>query len=1649
MKYLTNSMKQARTVLRTAVCLLALCLWLLPASAFAADAAVETSEGFRYGEMNEPDSAYAITSAKYPAIMNMLTNRGYMPVPGLEHTAYRELGTDGALSSKPCYDMIPQGLCATERYLLITAYCFPSKASIREHDHPSMVYVVDRSSGKFLCALSLYKSGSFPGVTEVGHPDFTGAKKFIGHVGGITCDRSDTVWIPDGAFLRKLSLAQIDEAVKSASEGKTGKAVAVTLSETIDLHEHWASFLAWYDDKLWVGYSNPDGDGSITGFEVSGNGDTVNEICQFVIPRSANGMVFYKAGDHDCLAVNCSYGRSTYSRMFLYEARVENNGSLTSYGSYILPPMAEEMDICDGKLYMIFESAATEYSTKTKKAKYIVDGICAGSAPEFFYWTLPGFDLREDDYQSESGAWLTRSTVYPNSELYGDPEDCYQVDCEYYSPTGSRWAEGDFIFANAMMIGSRQGAANPDLAKVGVSLSAAAYGEDSINDALVEMGFTKVNLYNYNRPATCQDNDFVAFSISERRVLSQDSVYTLYIAAIRGTPESAEWYSNFNLGDGNRHRGFELSAQEVLDKLESDFFSTDGSDPAHRRILITGHSRGGAVANLVAGELTKGWGGYCIPAGVYGYTFACPNVDKNADTHMDNIANYNFSGDPITVIPLRDWGFRRYGRDYSLDSDDDVYHNMLIQFRRVTGGDFCGSRGCVDSYAKSLKGFIGSQADYYQPTTLRALDLLAYLLGGRNAPDAPSYIDEILGHPFTNTSDFISSLFMDVYSYGEFVSIAVEYEASMTALLDELTASTELYNADTDDFDDWLDANRSKVDELIEYTGIDADSMDSIVVGISMLGRDVDVLRRLKNNTLNLIGLFFDTSGMPMPAMIYGHAPETYVLLINSRYYGYEGWYGRADVTDVDFNGVETSVGGYCFYGCAQLSDLDGLHMAGMVGSGAFYGCEALTSLEIPNDVVTLGRYAFRDCTGLSAVRLPVELSLPDVFNGCTHVETIFYTARDLGVMPDRDLNGDDDPEEHDGDSEYTLEFASRDALCGVVFDEGVTYIGANAFNASRDHYIHHTPLTSVTLPSTVRAIGDYAFYRNENLEINALPEELEALGYYCFCCTAITDPVIPAGVMSIPTMCFGGCPEIRNLVIPNTVEELGYHAFFDCEGLTSVTLPAELSGFNIFDDCENVQTIRYTARDTGIMPDRSRDQERRSGDCRAYTLEYICQQNLSEVIFEEGVTHIGAAAFDTYTWWQRPDASQALLSVTLPATLESIGDYAFYRNANLNLHELPAALKSLGAGCFFGTEIDFNTVPSGIAEIPEDAFGNCFGLKDFVIPDTVEALGARAFGGCAGLTALTLPAELTLPDVFIGCVNVETIRYTTRDTGAMPDRTSDSRERERYLEWVAQAALSEVIFDEGVTHIAAYGFFPDNENSKKLLRATFPATLKSIGDCAFLNNEALEIEGLPEGLETLGESCFRSTGIIRLTLPAGLREIPDWCFAECRALTTLTIPDSVEAVGSYAFYNCQELSSVVLPDGLMEIRAYAFYVIGQPVIVYPYSVGLSYAERENVPYILAEYDTLTLPDMLSAVEDEAFAGTKAEQAVFSEGCKRIGSRVFSGGAMRVVVISSESVEIADDAFVDAPVRVIVCERDSDGWRWAANHGFETCEPEN
>ena len=324
---------------------------------------------------------------------------------------------------------------------------------------------------------------------------------------------------------------------------------------------------------------------------------------------------------------------------------------------------------------------------------------------------------------------------------------------------------------------------------------------------------------------------------------------------------------------------------------------------------------------------------------------------------------------------------------------------------------------------------------------------------------------------------------------------------------------------------------------------------------------------------------------------------------------------------------------------------------------------------------------------------------------------------------------------------------AATETVNGVKWtytvSDGKALVGTGSHSSTA---IPDTTTGHITIPSTlggyyVTSIGDYAFYNCSRLTGVTIPDSVTSIGYGAFYgCSGLTSVTIPDSVTSIGDWAFGYCRGLTSVTIPDSVTSIGDYAFYYCSGLTSVTIPDSVTsiGSSAFYGCSGLTNISVSI---GNPAYKSVDGLLLSKD--GSTLIHGINGN---VTIPDSVTSIGDYAFYNCS---------GLTSVTIPDSVTSIGYSAFSGCRGLTSVTIPDSVTSIGDWAFgHCSGLTSVTIGNGVTSIGSDVFCSCSGLTSVTIPDSVTSIGSYAFEYCHGLTSVTIPDSVTSIGygAFYGC---------------------------------------------------------------------------------------------------------------------------------------------------------------------------------------------------------------------------------------------------------------------------------------------------------
>ena len=308
-----------------------------------------------------------------------------------------------------------------------------------------------------------------------------------------------------------------------------------------------------------------------------------------------------------------------------------------------------------------------------------------------------------------------------------------------------------------------------------------------------------------------------------------------------------------------------------------------------------------------------------------------------------------------------------------------------------------------------------------------------------------------------------------------------------------------------------------------------------------------------------------------------------------------------------------------------------------------------------------------------------------------------------------------------------------------------------------------------------------------------------------------------------------------------------------------------------------------------------------------------------------------------------------SLSSLTLPSSLQSIGDSAFSYCNSLSSLTLPSSLQSIGYEAFaYCRSLTSLTLPSSLQSIGDSAFSGCSSLSSLTLPSSLQSIGDRAFSYCSSLSSLTFPSSSSLQSIgngaFSGCSSLtsltlpsslqsigdEAFAYCRSLTSLTLPSSLQSIEGSAFIGCTSLRSvicnqfykvIGQMLLSSDGTQVIAYW----GENSE----VTIPEGVQSIGYSAFFRCKSLSSLTLPSSLQSIGDRAFSyCSSLSSLTFPSSssLQSIGNGAFSGCSSLTSLTLPSSLQSIGDEAFAYCRSLTSLTLPSSLQSIEDSAFH---------------------------------------------------------------------------------------------------------------------------
>lgn len=208
-------------------------------------------------------------------------------------------------------------------------------------------------------------------------------------------------------------------------------------------------------------------------------------------------------------------------------------------------------------------------------------------------------------------------------------------------------------------------------------------------------------------------DDRTEFYVGHKEVENNNKKREIILLVVRGTGSDKygnggdiEWSSNFDVGSSSNynytlmtgshpdwknkdnHKGFDVAANNVL-SLFKGYIEEHGLSDKKKTVLITGHSRGAGIANILGAYLEDD-NNYRT----FTYTFASPYTTTSSKaTNYSTIFNIANTDDLVTYLPLSYWGFKKYGKMLEISVEDKLedskpFSDRVGSFEWLIGEDY-------------------------------------------------------------------------------------------------------------------------------------------------------------------------------------------------------------------------------------------------------------------------------------------------------------------------------------------------------------------------------------------------------------------------------------------------------------------------------------------------------------------------------------------------------------------------------------------------------------------------------------------------------------------------------------------------------------------------------------------------------------------------------------------------------------------------------------------------------------------------------------------------------------------------------------------------------------------------------------------------
>lgn len=360
----------------------------------------------------------------------------------------------------------------------------------------------------------------------------------------------------------------------------------------------------------------------------------------------------------------------------------------------------------------------------------------------------------------------------------------------------------------------------------------------------------------------------------------------------------------------------------------------------------------------------------------------------------------------------------------------------------------------------------------------------------------------------------------------------------------------------------------------------------------------------------------------------------------------------------------------------------------------------------------------------------------------------------------------------------------------------------------------------------------------------------------------------------------------------------------------------------------------------------------------------FVSAGGISYIKISKNITNIQDGAFkslSTLKGFEVDEANTAYASLDGNLYDKNTTLFIAYAQANPIEVSLPSTVKTIKDSAFYGANrLEAITLNEGLKTISANAFYGCQSLKSIVIPNTVTTIGEYAFKGCSVLKTVTLSTNLTgINDyTFMQCLDLTDLEIpsSVKYIGAGV--------------FLSCYDLKTIKLNEGLEELR-----DDSLSYSGIVELKTPNSLRKVGKNTFAGCDNLTKVTFNEGLEELGDYTFNINKLLSyVNIPSTVTKIGKAAFTACLSLKEFDVSadnTAYKAVDGVlftkdgktliAYPNSKDAKSYTIPEGTetLDFRSFAY------ISNNPYSESSSYYSLEE----------LTIPTSVTTIKNSFYGG--------------------------------------------------------------------------